>query len=139
MLFHRRQVERHHRGRHTSVLSGKGTVTLIPEGDDVLLELCRLEEKGKRIVRGERLVVDAHRVDELSLPMGSYLFTLRAPRRQECVIPLLVGRGSHTTLRPRLLEEERVPPGFLHIPASPFVYGGDKDALNAGPREERYV
>ncbi len=139
MVFHKRQVERHHRGRHTGVLSGRGSVSVRPVGDDVLLELCRLEEKGKRIVRGERIVVDARHLDDLSLPMGSYLFTLRAPERQEVSIPLLVGRGSRTELTPRLLPKARLPEGFLHIPASAFVYGGDREALNAAPREERVL
>lgn len=139
MYLNRRQVERHHRGRHAGVLSGRGSVTLLPTSDDVRIELHRFEERGKRMVRGERILLDARRLEDLSLPMGSYLFTLRSPGGEEASLPVLVGRGSRTVLRPRVLEKALVPPGFLHVPAGSFLYGGDKDALNAGPREERHV
>jgi serine/threonine-protein kinase len=133
MHFHRRQIERHHRGRHTGVLSGRGSVTIAPR-DDLIIEGYRLVEKGLRIVPGERVVESERRLEDLSLPMGSYLFTLRAPGYLTARVPVLVGRGSQTKLTPRLLRKADVPPGFVHVPAGPFLYGGDKDALNAGPR-----
>jgi serine/threonine-protein kinase len=135
--FHRRPVERYHRGRHASVLSGRGTVTIEPALDDLVIEGWRLKERGLRIQPDERVVHDIRRVDELSLPMGSYVFTLRAPGRLTAKLPVFVGRGSRTKLTPTLLRLGDAPPGFVHVPAGPFLYGGDKDALNAGPREER--
>jgi serine/threonine protein kinase/formylglycine-generating enzyme required for sulfatase activity len=63
----------------------------------------------------------------MDLPAGSYLFLLRlpghAPARVPAVIPSSEGR-----ITVRLFREEEVPPGYIHIPAGPFVFGGDRDA-----------
>jgi serine/threonine-protein kinase len=139
MHFHRRQVERHHRGRHAEVLGGRGRVVIRPRTPNVMVEGLRLVEKGKRIEEAEPLVLERGSVVDTTLPMGSYLFTLRAAGKKTARLPVHVGRGGAVELEPELVDEELVPRGFVHVPAGPFIYGGDKEALNAGPRETRHL
>ena len=69
------------------------------------------------------------RVD-LHLPRGSYLFVVRRPGYAEARYPVsLPGPTFHA--RVRLLRKNDVPDGYVHVPAGPFRYGGDRDAFQS--------
>jgi serine/threonine-protein kinase len=138
--LHRRQVERWHRGRHATILEGKGTVTLRPQaGSSVARITCkRLEERGKKIVPVEDIRLPREDVVEsLVLPMGSYLFELVAPGVRTTRVHVLVGRGTRVELEPRMFPDDVIGKAFVHVPAGPYVAGGDETALNSEPRVER--
>ncbi len=144
LLFHRRLVERHHRGRHAAILAGKGLVSLSPDIVDVDIACVALIERGKRIVPGDAVALPeaerGGRVQNLPLAMGSYLFTLtpragtgRAPTR----VHVHVGRQAKIDLAVRLPDVDAVEGGaFVHVPAGGFLAGGDPESQNAGPRRE---
>ncbi len=138
-LFHRRLVERLHRGRHATVLEGRGLVTVRPADPALRLSAVRQVERGKRIVDGEPIALPEPPFEALSLPMGTYLFQLTQPGRRAAALPLRVGRGQAIELRPRLFAEAEVGDSFVHVPAGPFIYGGDPVALNAAPRQETWL
>jgi serine/threonine-protein kinase len=129
-LFHKRHVERHHRGRHDAVLRGGGTVRVLL-APTVTAEGFKLVEKGKRFERGERVAVKT----QMPLEMGGYLFTLKESGKRDAVLSIYVGRGSTLVLMPRLYTEAEIGEGFVHVPAGPFIYGGDPTALNSVPRQ----
>jgi serine/threonine-protein kinase len=134
-LFQRRQVERFHRGRHAVILDGRGLLTLRPRSTATTVRGFWLEERGKRILHGRPLELPGDAFDTLSLPMGSYLFELEQEGCQSCALPVCVGRGEKVELLPRLFPPAVVGERFVHIPAGPFIYGGDPVALNAGERQ----
>ncbi|GIW71144.1 MAG: hypothetical protein KatS3mg102_0686 [Planctomycetota bacterium] len=68
------------------------------------------------------------------LAAGSYQITIQAEGFAPAVVPLLVERGDELALEVRLLRPEQIPPGFVYVPAGPFIAGGDPQAVRAGPR-----
>lgn len=138
-FFHRRQLERHHRGRHASLLAGEGVLSLRCAEPGAALRGYRLVERGKRILPEEEIDLQGNALEERTLPMGSYLFSCAAPGKREAHVPVAIGRGTRLELSVRLFEEAKVGPDFVHVPAGPFLYGGDKTALNAAPRQELWL
>jgi serine/threonine-protein kinase len=129
-LFHKRHVERHHRGRHDAVLKGGGTVRVLL-APTITAEGFQLVEKGKRIERGERVAVKT----QMPLAMGGYLFTLKESGKRDTSLSFFVGRGSTLVLMPRLYSDQEIGEDFVHVPAGPFLYGGDPVALNSVPKQ----
>ncbi len=145
-LFHRRLVVRHHRGRYAAQLEGKGLVTLRPKIDGVdavgvVITAVALLEQGKRIVADDVVeLADDGRVQHLTLPMGSTLFTLTPPAHEPPLLPVQlhvhVGRQARLDLDVRFFPRSEADGGFVQIPAGPFLAGGDVESQNAGPRRE---
>ncbi len=159
--FHRRLVERHHRGRHEAILAGRGLVTLrVKKGDldaaDYSVTCTALVERGKRIVAADDVPLPeperGGRVQNLSLPKGSYLFAVR-PRSDSTdddaadtadvddgfaptTVHVQVGRQANIELTVTLPKTSSLVDGFVHIPAGPFIAGGDAESQNAGPRRD---
>ncbi len=136
-IFNLQQVERFHRGRYRDILTGHGRVRIAPQQADVqICRAVRLVERHKKIETGEEVpVAGLHELD-LDLAKGSYLFILHAPGRREVRLHVLVGRSTEAILTPYLYLEEEVGAEFVHVPAGPFVRGGDDQALNSHPRSE---
>jgi formylglycine-generating enzyme required for sulfatase activity len=72
----------------------------------------------------------------VALPGGSYLLVFRKPEYLEARVPVVVP-SDHPLRTVRLFRRDRVPPGFLHIPAGFFSYGGDGKAFESLARGER--
>ncbi|HLU49910.1 MAG TPA: SUMF1/EgtB/PvdO family nonheme iron enzyme, partial [Planctomycetota bacterium] len=66
----------------------------------------------------------------LELPKGSYLLVLRKDGYTDTRLPIVIPR-SKTSETIRLLRHGDVPPGFVHVPAGPFAYGGDLHAFQS--------
>jgi eukaryotic-like serine/threonine-protein kinase len=137
--FHRRQVERLHRGRHDEVLFGRGTVSIKPEDPAARVRGFSLVEHGKKIVIGDPVGVPERGFRDLILPSGSYLFTVAAPNKREANVHVFVGRGSEIELSPKLFTDAQIGEGFIYVPEGPFIYGGDPHALNSAPRQELWL
>ena len=119
--------------------------------NDVSFRVRALVEVGKRIIDGETKdvedAVDGGRVLRAVLPMGSYLCEVTPgpslPERAKTTLHLTLGRKAalsldvHLPLAQALLGGAHAcTHGFAHIPAGPFVMGGDEQAQNAAPRHE---
>jgi serine/threonine protein kinase/formylglycine-generating enzyme required for sulfatase activity len=72
---------------------------------------------------------------EANFPDGSYLLVFRRPEYGETRLPLRVA-GKDLEVNVRLLRNDEVPPGFVHIPAGLFDRGGDPEAFQGFPLEE---
>ncbi len=74
------------------------------------------------------------------LAMGKYLAELRwksGDTEQIVKYPVRIRRQEKWSGHVRL--PGRIPEGFVFVPGSHFVFGGDRDAPGAGPREEVWV
>lgn len=133
-LFHRRHVERYHRGRHALVLRGGGMLRMELE-PGVSVEGFAQVERGKRISLGEPLALPPGPHLEVQLPMGGYQFVLRKAGARDSRLSVWLGREGPVVLRPNLYTESEIGTDFIQVSAGPFVYGGDPTALNSAPRQ----
>jgi len=78
-----------------------------------------------RIRAGTGLVIDP----------GSYLLLVRRDGFEDQRYPLVISRQAEARAEVSLRPEGATPPGFVHVPPGPFIYGGDPDAFQAGPAE----
>jgi serine/threonine protein kinase/formylglycine-generating enzyme required for sulfatase activity len=72
----------------------------------------------------------------IELPRGSYLLVLRKEGFRDARWPAAVPPSLEAETV-RLLREEEIPPGFVHIPSGPVAYGGDlgvDESLDRGRR-----
>ena len=90
---------------------------------EAVIEISRWEECDRRLV--ERTVKQCSPVDleDLSLPAGSYVFTLTIPDCAAARMPIIVRRGEVTSIGVRRLPQDQVPDGFAWVPAGPFLCG----------------
>jgi formylglycine-generating enzyme required for sulfatase activity len=96
----------------------------------------RLVEEGARLVAGESVLGSAEgRKVQLELPTGSYLFTLAKDGCRDATLHVNIGRGDAIVLMPRLYPGAEIGDDFVYVPAGPFIYGGDPDALNSVPKQ----
>ncbi len=132
------------RARYEAVLRGDGKLSLVtvPPNTRVLIKpyepvsryLMANEDKARALSAPLR---------DLVLPRGSYLVVLKAPGHHETRYPVFIGRGEHwdgvppgsaAPLPIRLLRDEDLGPGDIHVPAGWFIAGGDPRAGEAFPR-----
>jgi len=138
--FYERRVRHYDDGTHASVLDGDGAVTVRsdPPGAEVVvqrIDTARLiHEAGRPTTVGTTPLVDH------VLPMGSYLITLRAPGREDALLPVHVTRARRWDAGlTRLPPAGTTPPGFRRVHGGSFTAGGDALADDAGPRREVHV
>lgn len=118
-------------------LTGKGSFHLSTTPDRVDVSLYRYEliDNYLQAVEGQRIGKTPVQIP--ALPMGRYLVKLRMRGGREVSYPIWIRRQTRwegaVHLRDNL--DER----FVHVPAGTFIFGGDRLAAAAGPREERYL
>jgi serine/threonine-protein kinase len=120
-------VSSFHDGRYEKELRGEGTFSLesFPAGAKVAL--YRLEEN--------RLVLEPRNPRELGqtpiapmpLPMGSYLALVTKEGCRPARYPVFISRNCEWRGALRLFPEASIGEGFVHVPAGPFVVGGDEE------------
>lgn len=131
------QIRRLDDGQLSERLEGLGTLSLdiLPERADIWLYRYEQRDHLLQPVEPQRLGKSPLVINDL--PMGRYLVVVRMRGGRELYYPVWLRRNAHWKgtlhLRPEL--DER----FVHVPAGPFMMGGDRLAPNALPREERYV
>jgi formylglycine-generating enzyme required for sulfatase activity len=75
-----------------------------------------------------------------ALPPGSYLVVTRREGFETLRLPFELRAGRATVLRVDLQAEGSSPPGFVEIPAGPWIAGADPSGRVLGwPREERWL
>lgn len=115
---------------------GRLAPRLVPEGTielDREARLHRYEEAADR-----RLVESGGRAvgpGVVRLPAGSYLLVFREEGRRDTRFPVLVGRNTSQKIRVRLFSAAEIGEGFVHVPAGPFVMGGDRRAFQPVERD----
>ncbi len=120
-------------------LKGDGTLTLETDPPGATVLLSRYRERG-RILRPERIEsFPASEGGRRTIPMGSYLLELDAPGKARTRLPLLVRRGEDRLVEGRMFTDDEIGEGFVHVPAGPFVSGGDPHALAPKPRSAQVL
>ncbi|MEO0604063.1 MAG: SUMF1/EgtB/PvdO family nonheme iron enzyme, partial [Myxococcota bacterium] len=126
-------------------LRGDGALTLHSEPSGVDVRLYRYEAHGRRLVPQFLRSLGPTPLDEVPLPMGSYLCVLERPGFESVRVPVFVPRlghagdphpGSGEVVPVRLPVSGELPADAVVVPPGWFSSGGDEGAYGAHPRRE---
>lgn len=79
-------------------------------------------------------------IPRTALAMGSYLVVLRMEGRRDTRHPVFISRNRQWSATVSPLADEAIGDGFVHVPAGPFIAGGDADCRGWDlPREDGWV
>jgi serine/threonine-protein kinase len=112
-------------GRHAAALKGDGSLALESDPPGAEVWLYEFVEKGLCLVPENERLLGKTPLAPVALPMGNYLVILRAKGRVDTRYPVFISRGRAWTGRVRLLATAEIADGFVHVPAGPYVLGGD--------------
>lgn len=138
--FYRGQALRFDTGRFGPHIQGPFEVALKVDRAAARVKAQRLEVRSDRVMRpGEPLALGEVPLESIALDPGSWLLTMNSSDGSELRVPIY----SHL---PRRFEVEasfdraaRVADGYVFIPAGAFTMGGDPQAIDSPPLEERQV
>lgn len=138
-VFAESMVAQYHNDRYAAFLQGDGylSVEVEPRGAEVWLYEYEEQERVLRPVRAKRLGLAP--VREVRLPRNSYLLVLRAAGYRDVYYPVRLDRQEHHVAVIRMYSHEQIGQGFIYVPGSKALLGGDPDAIDAMEREARFV
>jgi len=145
MAFYRSLVLTFDDGSFQKLLDAPGHLSLStqPVADDFLLQ--HMVEGSDRRTKAEAFNLpdgsaSLDRLDNLPLPAGSYLITIKKSGFRDALLPVNIRRGEATKiLYIKLFKEDDIPKNFLHVPKGPVVIGGDRLAPYALDRSVRDI
>ncbi|MEM7246449.1 MAG: bifunctional serine/threonine-protein kinase/formylglycine-generating enzyme family protein [Acidobacteriota bacterium] len=124
-------------GQLARELAGDGSLQLVSEPAGAEVELFELVEENLSLIPKNGRSLGTTPVAQLSLPMGTYLVILKKEGYRDVRYPVYISRNRDWEGRVRLLSEDEIGEGYLHVPAGPFVCGGDIDKrVSSPPRTE---
>ncbi|MDB4939294.1 MAG: protein kinase [Labilithrix sp.] len=138
-LYYETLVTQHDQGAYTQLLRAPSTlsITSSPAGAHVILE--RYFERDRILVPSEERYLGLTPVKHAQVAAGSYLVTLKRDGFRDVRCPVFVPRGVCLETHVNLYTEADLGDGFVYVPGSTAILGGDDEAYSAGPREERHV
>jgi serine/threonine-protein kinase len=128
-----RQFDRE--GRYAQRLEGHGTLVLQTQPESASLKLFRLCERDRTLRPLDSGIEGQAPLGVSSIEMGSYLVELRAEGFEPTLYPISIGRCKTWTALVQMLPSGTLPPGFVYVPAGPFLHGGDPEAPGGVPGE----
>jgi len=145
-LRHRELLALHDRGRFARYLGSRGTLTFLTDPEGVEVTLSRFVMRHRQLVAVPECELGPTPIEEVDVPSGSLLLTLRRPGREPLHVPAMVEPGEHwVTVAPGASApwRHRVPddlgPDECWMPAGWFVSGGDPDAVDSISRRRLFV
>ena len=118
--------------RYQKLLKGSGTLILNTTPKNAHLTLHLLKENNRILVPEFQASVQTPATID-KLPMGSYIAQIDLCEHHRATYPLAIDRCATWKGQLQLLPKGTIPEGFIHVPAGPFISGGDPSALNAPP------
>ena len=117
-------------------IEGNGVLTLSSSPNGAGVYLAKYHNAGFFLQLGESVYLGETPITGLTLAMGSYLVILRKDGYRDVRYPIHISRNFRWEGNVILFTDEQIGQGFLHIPAGPFLAGGDPEtrgwALSAG-------
>jgi eukaryotic-like serine/threonine-protein kinase len=128
-LYFKSRVESYDDGTYARLLQGDGTVSISCAESDATVWIAPYLDDAGVLRLGPPRALGRTPLQGVRLAMGSYLLTLRREGRLETRCPLHVGRSQ--TFRVHVAMLASLEEGMVHIPAGPFLFGGDREAAGA--------
>ena len=110
-------------GRYAEQLRGDGSLEIRTSPPGASVSIATYTERGPLLVTENGQTLGQTPVRRFSLPMGSYLVTLRRPGYAETRYPVLIDRLEDETLSITLYTEDEVGAGFIYVPAGKYLMG----------------
>ena len=138
-VYYEALVAQHDDGTFLSLLRAPAELSVIsnPIGAEVVAH--RYEEHHRVLVPGPPIPLGTTPVIKKQLEPGSYLLILRKPGYADVRYPLQLPRGASERAEVNLYTPQEIGPGFVYVPGSKVIIGGDPDAIDPLPRQEIYV
>jgi eukaryotic-like serine/threonine-protein kinase len=138
----------HDRGRHAAILRGEGGLSLLTAPGGAEVSLWRVVQRSRRLHVARVGSLGRTPLGRTTLPRGSYLLRVRAPRCHEVRYPVLIERGADwDSARPGDREPFAVPlpkKGTLaaddvYVPGGWFLSGGDPAGVESLPGRRIWI
>jgi len=135
-------------GRHGGYLQGDGALSLLTDPPGVEVELFRYVERDRRLVPEYQRSLGKTPLNDVSLPMGSYLLVLRKAGLQTVRYPVSIGRELHWKgVAPgaaspgpvRMPRAGELSDDEVYVPAGWFWAGGDPHAPSGLPGQRQWL
>ncbi len=136
--IYRSLVERHHNGKLTKLLEGKGQLTLETDPDGASVFVHSLVERGRRLVEDGGNLAGTTPL-KIELTVGHYLLEIRKEGFRDVRFPILISRCGRELAKVTLFRESEIGEGFVQVPAGELSMGGDPAANGSVPLCRRYV
>ncbi len=124
-IFFTRRVSEYDDGKYTDELEGSGSLTLDSEPAGATATLYRVEADGFVHTPRRSRVLGETPVRATELSMGSYLVILHKDGFRDVRYPVHIARNRSWIGRVHLRRDDEIGDEFIHVPAGPFLYGGD--------------
>ncbi len=120
-------IRRYDDGTLGAFVQGDGALSLQsdPPGAEVVIQ--RFESEHGILALGAERSLGAAPLENVPLPMGSYLCVLRKGGFADTRYPVHIGRGQHWEGQVQLRTQDEIGEAFVYVPGGPFVYGEGKD------------
>ena len=116
---------------------GDGRLTLTSQPPGVEVWLHRFAERDRLPIPDSGVRLGVTPLERVPVPMGHNLLMLEQAGFNPLRVPILVGRLRSVRLRVALLRHHELPEGMVHVPAGPFLHGGQTNAYgDRGPLRE---
>ncbi len=139
MLYFEAMVREYGGERFEEALVGEGILSIASDPPDVEVVVWRYEEVDCRLQRLHARHLGKTPIRNIRLRPGSYLIELGTPETHHATVPVLMERQGKVTLNTRLVHPEDLGDHYVHVPAGPFLAGGDPRAPGGTPRALRWV
>jgi len=139
VAFFTSRVARYHDGKYGRELGGAGSLTLTSNPSGAEVWLYELLDEGPILVERNEHHLGTTPLAETALARGSYLVILKREGYRDTRYPVHITRNKAWSGEVNLCTEEEIGQGFLHVPAGPFVMGGDPESPTSLARSELLV
>jgi len=137
VAFFANLVATYHDGKYERELRGDGSLTLDSDPAGAEVRLHELEERHLQLVAGEGRRLGVTPLAPVELPMGSYLAMLQREGCRDVAYPVHISRNREWSGAVTLYTEEEIGSDYVHVPAGPFLRGGDPETRGWSlPREQ---
>jgi serine/threonine-protein kinase len=136
-VYYESLVREYDDGRFAPMLTADATLSLTSDPPGAEVTLLRWTEED-RVLRLQLFAqVGTTPVGAVGIAPGNILAVVEAPGKRAVRAPLAARRGVGVRLAVRLRNDDEIGEGFVFVPGGPFTMGGDREAFDGVPREER--
>jgi len=132
------QIRAYDDGAFAERLEGRGLLSIDTTPSGASLSLQQVQREGLIWSLDEPQIIGTTPLKDFSIPMGSYVLTIKSPGMRDTIYPIHITRGRHwKTAEPiPLFRDEEIGADWIYVPAGPFISGGDPNAPGWLPRAE---
>ena len=140
IAFFSKLTAAYHDGKYARELSGDGSLELTSDPPGAEVWLHDFVEEGFALQPRNARLLGVTPLMKTALPMGSYLVILKKAGYRDTRYPVFVSRNKEWTGSVTLFTDAEIGAGFVHVPAGPFIVGGDRECRGWDlPRAEPWV